>query len=65
MTNGTWEKIEKRRELKQTINSCSDQQQKTDLRAQYWEANREVKKNARHDKREFVHNLTEEAETAA
>ncbi|KAH3854179.1 hypothetical protein DPMN_096717 [Dreissena polymorpha] len=58
MTKGTWEKIEKRRELKQKINRCGDQQLKTDLRAQYWEANWEVKKSTRHDKRQFVHNLT-------
>ena len=45
MTTGTWEKIEKRRELKQKVNRCGDQQQKTDLRAQYWEANQEVKKS--------------------
>jgi hypothetical protein len=64
MTQETWEKIERRRELKQKINRCQDQQEKTDLRAQYWEANREVKRDARNDKREFVHGLTEEAETA-
>jgi hypothetical protein len=65
MTQETWEKIERRRELKQKINRCQDQQEKADLRAQYWEANREVKRGARHDKREFVHGLTEEAEMAA
>ena len=65
MTKGTWEKIEKRRDLKQETNRCCDQQQKEDLKAQYWEINREVKKSARQDKRQFIHNLTEEAEIAA
>ena len=51
MTSGTWEKIEKRRELNQKINRCCDQQQRTDLRAQYWEVNLEVKKSARQDKK--------------
>lgn len=65
LTKETWEKIERRREKKQEINRCHDQQMKADLRARYWELNREVKKSARHDKRQFVHNLTEEAESAA
>ena len=40
-------------------------QQKQDLQAQYWELNRQVKKSTRADKMSFIHDLTEEAETAA
>ena len=65
MSGGTWEKMEERRELKQKINKCCNQQQTTDLSAQYWEVNLEVKKSARQDKRQYVHNLTEEAKTAS
>jgi len=65
LTPETWAKIEGRRELKQKINQCQDQQEKEELRAQYWEANRQVKKGAREDKRRFIHDMTEEAETAA
>ena len=38
-------------------------QQKQDL--QSWELNRQIKKSTRADKRSFIHDLTEEAETAA
>ncbi|PVD34670.1 hypothetical protein C0Q70_05947 [Pomacea canaliculata] len=39
--------------------------EKEGLSAKYWEANRQVKRSAREDKRRFTHKLTEEAETAA
>ncbi|PVD38168.1 hypothetical protein C0Q70_00779 [Pomacea canaliculata] len=54
LTLGTWQKIEKRKELKQKINQCQDQQEKDELRAKYWEINKEVKKSARDDKIETV-----------
>ena len=65
ITPETWSKIEVRRELKQKINQCQSEQDKENLRTQYWETNREVKKSAREDKRRFIHEMTEEAETAA
>ena len=65
MTPETWAKIATRKDLKQKINQCQDQQEKEDLRVQYWETNRQVKKSAREDKRRFIHQLTEEGETAA
>lgn len=36
MTRETWEKIEKKKEVKHKINRCQDQHKKRDLRAQYW-----------------------------
>ncbi|PVD19665.1 hypothetical protein C0Q70_20155 [Pomacea canaliculata] len=65
MTQETWAKIESRKGLKQKLKQCQDQQEKEGLRAKYWEANRQVKRSAREDKRRFTHELTEEAETAA
>ncbi|PVD22606.1 hypothetical protein C0Q70_18425 [Pomacea canaliculata] len=65
MTQETWTKIESRKGLKQKLNQCQDQQEKEGLRAKYWEANRQVKRSAREDKRRFTYELTEEAETAA
>ena len=65
ITPETWNKIEARREIKQKINQCQSEQDKENLRRQYWETNRTVKKSAREDKRRFIHEMTEEAETAA
>ena len=58
ITPETWSKIEVRRELKQKINQCQSEQDKENLRTQYWETNREVKKSAREDKRRFIHEMT-------
>ena len=65
MTANTWILINERKQLKNDINQTQDLQQKQDLQAQYWELNRQVKKSTRADKRSFIHDLTEEAETAA
>lgn len=62
MTPETWDKIIKRKELKQKINQCQDLQEKEDLRTRYGEANHQVKKSARGNKRRFIHEMTEEAE---
>ncbi|XP_052284462.1 uncharacterized protein LOC127880951 [Dreissena polymorpha] len=58
MTSGSWEKIKKRRELKQKINRSCDQQQRTDLRAQYLEVNREVKKTSKQNNKKRVYEIT-------
>nr|KAG5686712.1 hypothetical protein BaRGS_020238 [Batillaria attramentaria] len=47
------------------INHTDDQDHKRDLQAQNWDVNRQVKRSARNDKRNFINDLTEEAETAA
>ena len=65
ITADTWSRIEARKELKQKINQCQGEQEKGYLRTQYWETNRIVKRSAREDKRRFIHEMTEEAETAA
>ena len=65
LTAYTWTLINERKQLKNDVNQTQDLQQKRDLQAQYWELNRQVKKSTRADKRSFIHDLTEEAETAA
>nr|KAG5701138.1 hypothetical protein BaRGS_002614 [Batillaria attramentaria] len=65
LTSDTWDLITERKRLKDLINHTDDQDDKRDLQAQYWDVNRQVKRSARNDKRNFINDLTEEAETAA
>ena len=65
MSTETWDLITQRGQLNQDINLTQDQEEKQRLRTCYWEKNRQVRKSARQDKRKFVEDLTEEAETAA
>nr|KAG5687671.1 hypothetical protein BaRGS_027563 [Batillaria attramentaria] len=65
LTSDTWDLITERKRLKDLINHSDDQDHKRDLQAQYWDVNRQVKRSARNDKRNFINDLTEEAETAA
>ena len=65
LTTDTWTLITERKQLKDLINQTQDQEQNKELEANYWEMNRQVKRNARKDKRNFIEELTEEAETAA
>ena len=60
-----WNLITERTQLKVKINQTEDRDEKQTQRALYWEKNRQVRKSARKDKRKFVEDLTEEAETAA
>nr|KAG5702316.1 hypothetical protein BaRGS_002983 [Batillaria attramentaria] len=65
LTSDTWDLITERKRLKDLINHTDDQDDNRDLQAQYWDVNRQVKRSARNDKRNFINDLTEEAETAA
>nr|KAG5699547.1 hypothetical protein BaRGS_033743 [Batillaria attramentaria] len=65
LTSDTWDLITERKRLKDLINHTDDQDHKRDLQAQYWDVNRQVKRSARNDKRNFINGLAEEAETAA
>nr|KAG5702922.1 hypothetical protein BaRGS_034695 [Batillaria attramentaria] len=65
LTSDTWDFITERKRLKDLINHTDDQDHKRDLQAQYWDVNRQVKRSARNDKRNFINDLTEEAETAS
>ena len=58
-------KIDKRRQLKEDLNNSKTRAAKQKAQKYYSEADKEVKKGARHDKREFIAKITSEAEQAA
>ena len=58
-------KIETRRKLKDKISSSRRRAAKREAQKQYNEANQEVRRAIKHDKREFIDNLAEETESAA
>ena len=61
----TWNLITERTRLKGKINMLKDQDERQTLQSLYWEKTRGIQTSARRDKRKFVEDLTEEAETAA
>nr|KAG5713351.1 hypothetical protein BaRGS_024899 [Batillaria attramentaria] len=65
LTTETWTRITERKHLKDQISQAQDPKEKQELQARYWEKSRQVKRSARQDKRNFIEELTEEAETAA
>ena len=65
LTTETWALITERKQLKDQVNQAQEHEEKQELQTLYWEKNRQVKKNARKDKRNFIEGLTQEAETAA
>ncbi len=65
ITTKTWELIEQRKLLKELINQAKSQEERQELQVRYWELNRQVKRSVRKDKRNFIEDLTTEAEIAA
>ena len=61
----TWEKIEERRGRKQKKNNSHTDEEKATADAQYEEANREVKRSTRRDKRKYFDDLADRAEKAS
>ena len=61
----TWEKIETRRGAKQQISLTQSEHVRDQLRGEYSELDREVKKMTKLDKRKFVERQAEEAKEAA
>ncbi|KAK7010213.1 craniofacial development protein 2 [Biomphalaria glabrata] len=61
----TWDKIQERKELKEKINQCQNEEQKANLRTQYGAVNKSLRKNARDDKKRFLREMTVDAEKAA
>ena len=61
----TFRKIQERKFKKAAINHCRTRAAKKEARKQYAEANSEVKRNIRTDKRNFVDRMAQEAEEAA
>ena len=62
---GTLAKTAVRREKKAALNIAKTRAAKAQRQAEYTEANKEVKKSARMDKRNFIEGLAQEAEDAA
>lgn len=65
MSDKTWASIQERVELKARIEATSSDDLKRELKAQYREKQRDVKRNVRHDKRSHINALAQSAEDAA
>jgi hypothetical protein len=65
LTSGSWEKIEERKQLKMKMLNARSQRLQDQLKHSYASKDREVKKSARKDKRQFIDDLAEKAELAA
>jgi len=64
MTQQTWEKIRERKRMKDEMNVCKTRAKEIELQKTYAEKNREVKRSARKDQRNYMDNLTYLAEEA-
>ncbi|VDI08229.1 Hypothetical predicted protein [Mytilus galloprovincialis] len=65
MSQGTWDKVEERRKMKEKVNNARIRAQKQEAQNKHQLLNKEVKKCCRKDKREYVNDLANEAEFAA
>ena len=61
----TWHKIEERKGMKQKLNSTQSERAREQLRAEYSNLDKAVKRMAKADKKSFVDSLADEAEQAA
>ena len=61
----TWQKIDERKEIKVKINSTKSERIKEQLKLNYSEKDKEVKRRAKEDKKNYVEKLADEAEEAA
>ena len=61
----TWHKIEERKGMKQKLNSTQSGVAREQLRAEYSNLDKDVKRMAKADKKAYVDNLADEAEQAA
>ena len=61
----TWKTIDERKETKKKINDTKSQRIKNQLQTRYSTLDREVKRKTKADKRAFIENLANGAETAA
>ena len=65
ITDETWQKVEERKSLKSELNKAKTRQQKQAAATRYNEKAKEVKRKLRDDKRLFINEVAEQAETAA
>ena len=61
----TWNLITQRKQLKAEIYSCTEQVKKSNLTSRYWQLNKDVRKNAKKDRKAFFDTLATEAESEA
>lgn len=61
----SWALIDDRANLKNEINACRNTQKKSDLRSQYRQMDKRIKRSVRDDKNEYIDNLATQAESAA
>ena len=61
----TWKTIDERKETRKKINDTKSQRIKEQLHTRYSTLDKEVKRKTKADKRAFIENLADEAETAA
>ena len=61
----TWKKIDERRQTKEKINNTRSERLKEKHRSFYSELNKQVKRMARADKKDYIEKLADEAEEAA
>ena len=62
LTQQTWEKIGEQKKVKDDMNVCKTQVRKVEMQKKYTEKNREVKRNTRKDQRNYIDNLSYQAE---
>ena len=65
MRNGTWKKVEERRQLKLKLESTRSERVKRRIKEQYKGKDQEVKWSAREDKRHWMNEMADIAERAA
>ena len=65
ITDETWSKIETRREKKEKRNTSNTDEEKVAAEEEYSEAEKEVKRSTRRDKRRYIEDLATQAEKAA
>ena len=65
ITNETWNKIEERKNIKNKLNSSRTRAKKQELQVKYNEANKDIKKRVRQDKRKYIEEIAARAEEAS
>ena len=63
--DGTWKKVEERRQLKLKLESTRSERVKKRIKEQYKGKDQEVKRSAREDKRYWMNEMADIAERAA
>lgn len=65
ISDNTWNSIQERKDIKKKLYSTKSERIKTALQKEYSNKDKEVKRNAKADRKEHLETLAREAETAA